>query len=970
MPIRRQEVAVVAVACFLSVGSVRAAPSINFPVNSQVPPVARVSQHFSFTFAASTFIASEEPITYSLLNQPSWLQFDNDTRTFSGEAALNQAGPTTFELFASDPSGSTSHEVTFIVTDQGGPQTAKALFSQLSTAGPTSAPSSLLLYPLDLFTITFAPDTFSNTTVETKFYATSADNSPLPSWLQFDLTSLGFSGTSPPLVSPTAKPQEYGVRLIASDIPGFAQAIATFQIVVGYHILAFGKTTQTVELLPGQTFESEGLRNSLTLDGISVPNAELTSITSDAPAWAELDSEQISLSGIPPQGATSQRVLIEAADIHGDIANSTINLVVSRSQGNLFNNSFEPVNAIIGQYFRYSIDSTTLLSNDVQVIADLSNVSSWLMYDVTSRTFSGSVPDDLQPGAVLITLDATLGSAIDHKQLVLNILKFSASSSSAHTSRGLPSSTEVPGPSDSSVPNNTANNPRGTDRRIVIVLGVLLPLLLLFCIGITVFCCGRRKRRHRGHSRQASENLISRPMPTSEPEHIDAPDVQTILQTKKTPTPKSPPRIELPWAPDSLRKSRERLSRITTNRESTLVDSGWGDFVIREPPVPARSSKRLERSSADMLETSGDWTPFVRSASSNNNLNYSRKRAPFRQTQSKVGKPSFSSRASKTLSGTSSVSVGLPVRLSGAGHGAGGPSPSGLHEVRRSWRHTLDSVDSEDDGTTPINLDAFPEPPGDQKKRQDEGREQTTKASIRLVPSSSTNSRSLTDQRQRWVRERAKDRLERGSRFSHTWSAKGPRGKGLDSSIESPRAAKAGSLDPDDTKGRNTRRSWSRSSSAGIPARSETLTRTKSPDSHLVRQPSNLRRALSTVSSGRFDSAESKSNSSWIDDLVEEEDKDGRRRWVAIDNTSQADVAMLNAEMREGGDSEQGSWGKNSRTGGLGALRANIHGIGPTVPSNERRWRLGGEQAKRPISVDEGELQRSQVSQRGNLAFV
>lgn len=969
MPTRIREAAFWAIAWLLHLTTVLAAPSLNFPVNSQVPPVARVSQPFSFTFAESTFTFSEDPISYSLLNEPSWLQFDPDTRTFFGNATTREVGPTKFDLVASDSSGSASSEVTLIVTDWGGPKQGEALLAQLSKAGPTSAPASLLLHPLEVFQSTFDQDIFSNTSAATTFYATSADNSPLPSWLQFNPTSLRFSGTSPPLMSPTAKSQQYGVRLIASDIAGFAEAVTAFQIVVSHQILAFSETSQTVELSQGQKFMTDPLRKDLTLDGMPVHSTPLASVTSNAPGWANLNTDQIFLSGTPPQGATSQSVLIQIADMHGDTANITIDLVVSSNQKNLFRTSLAPVNAIVGQDFHYTIESNSLWNSDVHVIADVSNASSWLTYDATSRTFSGSVPGELRPGAIIITLDATLGSLTEHSKLVVDVVRNLTSPTSSRPPQGLPTSTSHLYPDATLNPKSASRDSRPM---LKIMLGVFLPLLFLFCLGCLVLYCCWRRRRHRRASRHASEQYISGPAIPSEPERMYAPAVQGSQQDEKTPAPRSPPRIELPWAPDSLKKSKERLSKSTTNLESTLVDSGWGNLVIRDPAKPARNSKRLEETHQESGGDSGDWTPFVRNIS--NNLNYSRKRTSFRPTQSKVQKASVSSRASKTLSGLSTMSIGLPVRLSGAGHGAGGPSPPGFRDVRRSCRNTFDSFASEDGMATPFDLDAFPEPPGSQKGAQEEQQEQTLKASVRLVPSSS-RSGSLVDRRQKWVKDRARDRHERGSRFSHAWSSRGySRARGLGSSGRSSSIAKSGSLDPDDLLSRrNTQCSWSQSSSIGAPIRPETWVRMKSPDSHLMLHPSNLRRALSTVSSGRFDSAESKSNSSWVDDLVEEEDEDGHRRWVAVDKQPQESVAVQSSGSKGGGggeQSEQCSWGKSSRTGGLGALRANIQGVGAAAAAGERRWRLGDEQAKRPISVDEGELQRSQGSQRGNLAFL
>ena len=972
MPMRTRGAAYLASASFLLLQTLEAAPTLNFPVNSQVPPVARLWEQFSFTIAASTFIGSGHAIDYGLLHQPSWLHFDNATHTFFGKVPGDRAGPTKFELVASDSAGSTYHAVTFIVTAQGGPHPGEAILPQLSKAGPTSTPASLFLHPLEPFSITFTPDTFSNTTNDTAFYATSADNSPLPSWLQFDASSLGFSGTSPPLVSPTAKQQAYGVRLIASDISGFGEAEVTFQIVVGYQILAFSKTPHTIEVVAGQAFESEPIRKDLMLDGSPVDDKELTSVTSNAPTWAELDTEQISLSGTPPRGVTSQSVLVEVADTHGDTANATISLVVSRSQIKLFVRELAPLTATTGQDFRYTVDQATLSSKDIQVTADLKNASSWLTYDATTRTFSGAVPETLKAGPILIALYATLGPITEHELLVVNVLldvlKTTTSASSAQSSRKAPSATDDPNANANPIKDDA---PRHKNGKWVILLAVLLPTLSLLCLGILLwYYCYRRRRRSPRHSPSVSQEYISRPIIPSEAEQATTLVSHDISDIEKTPTPTSPPRIELPWAPDSLRKSKARLSKNMTNRESTLVDSGWGDFVIRDPPLPVRSPRRQERSSPGVIGERGDWTPFVRQSSKN--LNYSRKRTPFRPTQGRVQRASLSSRASKTLSGLSNLSVGLPMRLSGAGHGAGGPALMGLRDMRRSWRHAVDSILSEDNRTAQFDLDDFPDPPECQKETQGTLRQPRVKSSLRLVPSSSSISGSLAEQRQKWVRDRARDRVERGSRFSNAWPSRAYSGmKGLNSSMRSSSRAKTGSFDTDDLlKRQHGAGTWSQSSSIGVPVRPDTLMTMKSPDSPLGRQPWNPRPALSTVSSGRFDSAESKSNSSWVDDLMEEEDMDGRRRWVTVDTPVQDHGEGSSPALREGEDSEQSSWGRSSRTGGLAALRANIQGVGPAMPAGERKWRLGGEQAKRPVSVDEGELRRCQGSQRGNLAFV
>src|SRR5271163_1627646 len=95
--------------------SISAQPTVQFPINSQVPPVARPSQVFAFTFAESTFTSNAGTLTYTLEAQPAWLQLDNLSRTFSGTPASNDVGIATFRLIASDAQGLVDLPITFMV---------------------------------------------------------------------------------------------------------------------------------------------------------------------------------------------------------------------------------------------------------------------------------------------------------------------------------------------------------------------------------------------------------------------------------------------------------------------------------------------------------------------------------------------------------------------------------------------------------------------------------------------------------------------------------------------------------------------------------------------------------------------------------------------------------------------------------------------------------------------------------------
>lgn len=933
MPSCARRAALSAIIWSLQFCGVGAAPSINFPIDSQFPQVARVSQFFSFTFAESTFVsADKETITYGLADAPSWLDLDSNTRTLSGNVTSDTLGPTTFHVVAADSTGSVSSSVTIPVTDKPGPQLGSALLPQLSQNRRASAPQSLLLYPGEPFSIIFNATTFTDTTENTKYYATSADNSPLPSWLQFDPSALRFTGIGANLVSPSVRAQRHGVRMIASDVEGYADAVAVFDIVVTYKILTFSETLQWVKVSQNQIFSSDALRGNLKIDGHTIEESEIASVTSNAPSWAQLDTSQIRLIGSAPDDATDESVLITVTDVYGDVANTTVNLVVSESRQSLFTGPLPILNATIGDDFEYEISPSILSNRDVQMTAELANAT-WLSFDKGTLKLQGTVPETSSVGVVLITLKTTLRSFSDERLLALNITTASTRSASPTTSSSsLPTSSSQPkgGPWDR--------------RKLIIALGVVLPLLFLAFLASFIACCYFKRKRQKD-SDSKTEMDISRPMVSPLPE-----EVPPILPPV-TPRPASPPRIDLPWAPDSMKKTKKRLS-VMPQRTSELVEAGWGDLIVRDPE-PQRSPKRVRNSGPPVAS---DFTPFVRSGSSN--LNYSRKRTPLQPTQAKVRKPSVSSRASKTPSRLSFTSNGLPMRLSGAGHGAGGPSPV-LRSGPQAWRNTTDSLFSDEGKRATMDLSAFPDPPGASSREIAPGRpERPTRLSVRLVPSSSSNSGSLWDQRQRWVKERARDRQEKRSRFSHAWSSRGPSYvREMTSSLRSPNA-RASYLDADlISPHRSMQQSISQTSSTDMGG--DMI----DPRGPMGRRPSHLGHALSTISSGRFDSVDSKSNSSWVDDLMEEEDEAGNRRWVAVDNTS---PQLPRSSAQE--NLEPGSWGRGSRRSALGHLRGDPGR--QHVASGERRWRLGGERAKRPVSVDDGDLQRSQGSQRGNLAFI
>ncbi|KAK3325169.1 hypothetical protein B0H66DRAFT_111699 [Apodospora peruviana] len=161
-----------------------AAPAISFPINSQVPPVARVGQPFSFVFSESTF-SSGFVITYSLANPPGWLSIDSGTRRLfgtPGEADISSGDVVgvSVTLVTADNTGAVTLDATLVVSRRSAPGINIAIDHQVPQFGKFSSPSSILTPPDTPFSFSLAQETFSNPSDQPlNYYTVTDDNTPL-----------------------------------------------------------------------------------------------------------------------------------------------------------------------------------------------------------------------------------------------------------------------------------------------------------------------------------------------------------------------------------------------------------------------------------------------------------------------------------------------------------------------------------------------------------------------------------------------------------------------------------------------------------------------------------------------------------------------------------------------------------------------------------------------------------------------
>ncbi|KAK3360196.1 hypothetical protein B0T25DRAFT_449118 [Lasiosphaeria hispida] len=514
-----------------------AAPSISFPINSQVPPVARIGQPFSFVFSPSTFSSSSK-ITYKLANSPAWLSIDGESRHLFGtpneaDVTPGQVVGVPINLVATDETGSTTLGATLVVSRSSGPKVSIPLEQQTPRFGVFSSPASVLTPPQTPISFDLAANTFSDPSGSPlNYYAVMADNTPLPAWISFDAGRLSFSGRTPPVESLIQPPQPFAFQVVASDVVGFAAASLRFEIVVGNHKITAERTTISLNATVGSPLLYTGLQESVKVDGKPATlGSPIIVSTLDIPPWLSVDKNTWHIGGTPPEAAKTTSFTVTLQDTFSDTLNLTIlvELTGAAPQPSVFFKGDMPtLIATAGEHF--SFDLGTYLANpqdtEVSVVTDAS--TSWVQFDANKLMISGDVPKDLKESLVGVTIQVKSKSSGKAEKLPLTMHIRTASSpgkasttpdpkqTTLLTSTLEPTVSPTGGGQTSSADDDAAAPPS------IILLAVLLPTLLL-AIAVTCllfWCFRRRKERKRP---KLSTRDISGPLPGTFVMHTDGP---------------------------------------------------------------------------------------------------------------------------------------------------------------------------------------------------------------------------------------------------------------------------------------------------------------------------------------------------------------------------------------------------------------------------------------------------------------
>jgi axial budding pattern protein 2 len=954
---------------------VSAIPVANYPINAQLPPVARIAKPFNFTFSQGTFANGGTGLKYSLVNGPAWLQVDSSTSTLHGTPGFGDAGDAHFQLMATDQSGSASMSVTLVISKEPGPEPVNSLLPQLAKTGPTSSPATVFMYPGRPFTIAFnASEIFTNTHLNSVYYATSWENSPLPSWIYFDPSSLKFTGNSPS--NPSSIPQTFTVNIVASDVAGFSAGAVNFEIVVGQHIMSFSNPMRTLNFTRGQPFSTPHFISDLTIDGHNPDKQNLTSIKIDGPSWLTVDNQTMSLSGKAPPNASNENVTITVTDIYQDTASLALLLRVSH----LFSKGVSSCNATIGHDFSYTFDTSLFNDSAVKLDVDLGETSSWAKYDSTNRTLYGRVPDKLTPHTYSIKLTASQGSTLETRNLDLNTFR--------------PGDTEVVNDQNSSGSGDSLHK-----RKVgIIAVAVVVPFVVAVTTAILLCLWCRRRRRTRAHSNgNDSEKLPASPttreLPGSQPDaecmHTEQPEARRSSSSSSSHS--VAPRLELGplWETESLATKEEHAHAAQAQQEN----------IPRATIVWDSTDKTTDENQSIYVSPKRTRSVSQTSPLSRRSTRRYSKREPLKPIQPRSFKrdsamSSKSKRYSRRSSGLSSVASGLPVRLGGAGHGAGGFGPLRPELVRASWQTTQMSLQSDD--TSIENLATmFPRPPRVRSKDGVSSRH-SKRVSLRSIGATSPTPPE-PDSLEAFIQGRARSRNSGNPLFSSRMNSRGSSGyRALDKARRSSSIAEtttSASTYPDDPRQSLYARPISTAMSASVYGddnRNSTQVRPLSQMSQVDEM--NAPRARGSLiqrytdaiaqlprfwsqgsmsSTRRFESGDSMTGSDDYYDLIDErEDPEGRRQWYRINSHTQplSHVVEAPPDPRSPGD-EMPARGSTdtSRVRRVSMLRT---GGQDSSPITNRHWRLADIQERRPSVEDNGSLRQANGSFRGDLAFV
>ena len=340
---------------------------------------------------------------------PSWLNFDGTTGTFSGTPTNDNVGSLSLQVTAMDPGGlSVAQTFNLVVENTNDAPTA--------TVGAVDATAT----QDQPFSLTLAADTFADVDAgdSLTYTATLADGSALPSWLQFDASSMTLSGTPA-----NGDVGNLAVNIIATDGSN-ASAMKSVNLSVANvndaPVLAQHMADQMATedapfsfVVPANTFADVDLGDSMTVSATREDGSAL-------PSWLNFDASTGTFSGTPANGDVgSLSIKVTATDAAGQTVSDVFNLgVANTDDAPTVAHAIADKAATEDAAFSYVVPADVFADVDAgdsltlsATLADGSALPSWLTFNPNTRTLSGT-PANGDVGTLSISVTATDGSNV------------------------------------------------------------------------------------------------------------------------------------------------------------------------------------------------------------------------------------------------------------------------------------------------------------------------------------------------------------------------------------------------------------------------------------------------------------------------------------------------------------------------------------------------------------------------------
>lgn len=485
------------------ISTCHATPTYSYPLTSQLPPLIVYGESYSYQLSSDTFVSSDNTqIAFTADNLPTWLAFDSATRTLSGTAPSSSGSNNnvTFELTGTDSSGSLSVNSTLAISDIdiATLSSSFSLASTLQKQGELADSNTLILTPSENFSIELSSNAFnaSSDNPITEYSSLTSSHTPLPIWITFDSSTLTFSGQAPAVNSEIAPSITYSFSLFAIQVSGFSSASLDFNIEVGAHQFSTNITSYNETVTPGTAFEYLLPLDDMFLDDEPIATSNITDISTTS-SWLTADLSQGTIKGNVPEDFQETSYTVTVVDSYNDTVDFLLRLSINSTSNStnstytsdpiFTESSLDSINATIGNYFSYTLPSSAVNSTDANITVTSDPTASWLTFNQSNLTLSGTVPNSFSGTKITLTDE---DNSSDKLEFTVRAVEASASSSPSSTASSTTSSAASSGTSSSKgISKNT---------KIAIACGVVIPFVVVPAIVLLLFFCCRRQKKVKG----------------------------------------------------------------------------------------------------------------------------------------------------------------------------------------------------------------------------------------------------------------------------------------------------------------------------------------------------------------------------------------------------------------------------------------------------------------------------------------